>query len=377
VCVLIVFFSLCVFYARRELNGWAYVIGTLCAVWTLFLLIIIGGGALAFTQLKEEDFGVLLYVGFLFFFPVFYLVRVLIDFGRLFRARYDGANTSPISLANAVSKLFRRTRSSVPSFHMPTNPGRTFIYSLLTVIVFPFVNLKEGAAFAWLALIFLAAQVRRNYVLRANEVLKLDTRHPILFLRSFDADQWRLWGKGIYGKFRVRTIDEAIKQFAERLGPFVAIANPTTTLPKLGAAQSYFTDDTWQDAISRWIDMAQMIVMVVGRTAGVRWELDHIFSNQADRKLVIFFPPPLRKDPSVGTQWLNEHFSHTRYAADLAEVDTRKALAMCFRDDGLFVVELPRIASREVDYLVAFQALIFAMHVRSGTGPECASAATA
>jgi hypothetical protein len=186
-----------------------------------------------------------------------------------------------------------------------------------------------------------------------------------------------MWFAGLYGKFRTRTIDEAIKRLAERLGPFVAIANPKTTLPELGAAQSYFADDTWQDAISRWVDMAQMIVMVAGRTAGVRWELDHIFSKQADRKLVIFFPPPLREDPSIGTQWLNEHFSHTRYAADLAEVDTRKTIAMCFRDDGLFIVETPRIASHEVDYLVAFQVLIFAMYVRSSTGPECASAATA
>ena len=383
VCV-IIFLGLCVFYARRELNGWAYVIAALCAILVLlFGGVLIGltvvGGLVSSKLSYEWALLIMLLLG-----PPFllYPVRILIDFRRLLRARYDLANTSPISLANAVSKLFRRTRSSVSSFHMPTNPGRTFIYSLLTVIVSPIISLRPPIGFfAYPILFLLAAQVRRNYVLPANEVLKLDTRYPILFLRPFGADHVGLWGKGIIGKFRTKTIDEAIKRFAERLGPFVAIANPKTTLPRLGAAQSYFTDDTWQDAISRWVDMAQMIVMVAGRTAGVRWELDHIFSNQADHKLVIFFPPPMRKHPSIGTQWLNDHFSHTRYAADLAEVDTRKIIAMCFRDDGLFVVETARIAWQEVDYLVAFQALIFAMHasvstIRSDTGPECASAAT-
>jgi hypothetical protein len=81
---------------------------------------------------------------------------------------------------------------------------------------------------------------RRNYALRANRVLELDNRRPILFLRSFVDDKIWLWGKGLFGKFRRKTIDEAIGGLAKRLGPFVAIANPNTQLPRLGAAQTYF-----------------------------------------------------------------------------------------------------------------------------------------
>jgi hypothetical protein len=54
----------------------------------------------------------------------------------------------------------------------------------------------------------MAALTRRHYVLRANGVLELDHRQPILFLRSFADDKVRLWGKGIIGKLRRKTIDE-------------------------------------------------------------------------------------------------------------------------------------------------------------------------
>jgi hypothetical protein len=158
-----------------------------------------------------------------------------------------------------------------------------------------------------------------------------------------------------------------VRGFAERLGPFIAIANPNTRLPRIGAAQSYYSNDSWQDAIARWVGMAQMIVMVAGRTEGIRWELDHIFSNEAQRKLVVFFPPAIRADASVGARWLNDHFSHTRYAADLSTIDVAKTIALSFRDDRLFAVETSRIYSREVDYLVAFQTMIFIIGKNAST----------
>ncbi len=75
-----------------------------------------------------------------------------------------------------------------------------------------------------------------------------------------------------------------------------AIANLDTALPRMEVAQTYFANGTWQSAISRRVQMAEMIIMVAGRTEGVRWELDHIFSHEGHAKLVIFLPPALRKE---------------------------------------------------------------------------------
>jgi hypothetical protein len=139
--------------------------------------------------------------------------------------------------------------------HVPTNPGRTFVYAILFLVSFVGVNIwgvysRHAPPFedfepwptniALVGVVALGALARRNYVLRADRVLELDNRRPILFLRSFADDKVWLWGKGIFGKFRRKTIDEAIEPFAKRLGPFVAIANPNTQLPQLGAAQTTF-----------------------------------------------------------------------------------------------------------------------------------------
>jgi hypothetical protein len=372
------------YYARRELNGWAYVIATPCAV----LLVALTGGGIFLTDLstleKMEIDDVIVNVpklGLLLFITI-YLVRIPIDYSRLALSGHNASSTPPLRLANEVSKLLRHRRSLLPWIHMPTNPRRTFVYAMLFLsfvglIIYlmylgrVYKNVSSeiwvfenfGGALLLIAYVGAAAMAglaRRHYVLRAARVLELDNRRPILFLRSFADDKVRLWGKGIYGKFRRRTIDEAIERFAKRLGPFVAIANPNTQLPRLGAAQTYFSNDTWQNAIGRWVQTAQMIVMVAGRTEGIRWELDHILADEGQAKLVIFLPPAFRKDSVVAARWFSEHFSHTRYGQDLSAIDPRKVIGIAFREDGLFVVETRRVHRREVDYLIAMQAIIFA-----------------
>jgi hypothetical protein len=351
-----------VYCARRELNGSAYVTAAFC---TAVLLMTFCG--LAFDgpqqQIKGADDVVAEVIGaIIVLLVVAYSARVLIDFGRLALGRYGALNIAPLKLANDVSKFLRSTRSSVSPFHMPTNPMRTCIYVVLfifVVLVVPQFLSGQSGLVLLLILGALVTLIRRHYVLRADRLLELDKRRPIVFLRSFGDDKVRLRPKGLLGKcqFRGKFIDEAIARLANRLGPFIAIANPTTELPHLGAAKTFYANDTWQGAIARWVGMAQLIIMVAGRTEGIDWELDYIFSNQAQHKLLIFFPPSFRKDPPAATQWLRDHFARTHYGAELLTIDPDKTIAIAFRDDGVFIIESRR--RTEVDYFVAFQALIF------------------
>jgi hypothetical protein len=374
------------YYARRELNGWAYVIAT---PWPVLFVAALGASYFdSLSTLKKIEIDIDdVIVNFvpklgLALFITIYLVRVLIDYSRLALSGHNASSIPPLRLANEVSKLLRHRRSLLPWIHKPTNQGRTFVYAILFLsfvglviylhyLATVYKNVSSeiwvfenfGGALLLIAYVGAAAMAglaRRHYVLGAARVLELDNRRPILFLRSFADDKVRLWGKGIYGKFRRRTIDEAIDRLARRLGPFVAIANPNTQLPRLGAAQTYFSNDTWQNAIARWVQTAQMIVMVAGRTEGIRWELAHILADEGQAKLVIFLPPALRKDSVVASRWFSEHFSHTRYGQDSSAIDPRKVIGIAFREDGLFVVETRRVHRREVDYLVAMQAIIFA-----------------
>jgi hypothetical protein len=383
------------YYARRELNGWAYVIATSCTVLLLALLMAALAAIADDIPATPENFDILASLSFAFLI-IIYLVRVLIDYGRLALSGHSASSVPPLRLANEVSKLLRHRSSLVPWVHVPTDPGRTFVYAILfllslvglTIWMFRSKHAPPGTRGAiedfepWLIYIAcvgvaaLGALARRNYAIRADRLLELDNRRPILFLRSFGDDKIWLWGKGIFGKFRRKTIDEAIELFAKRLGPFVAIANPNTQLPHLGAAQTYFSNDTWQNAIARWVQTAQMIVMVAGRTEGLRWELDHILADEGQAKLVIFLPPTLRKNSVVAARWFSENFSHTHYRQDLSAIDPKKVIGIAFREDGLFVVETRRVHRREIDYFVAMQAIIFAMATKTSAQQQTQASET-
>jgi hypothetical protein len=184
------------YYARRELNYWAYAIAALCAV----LLLIIFGNLLFASPPENATDKAARAVEIFILFIILYMLRVLVDFVRLARNKYDVLNTSPLGLANAVSRMFRDSRSAVSSIHMPTNPIRAIIYSVLFVLLLPvvFSDLIPVPFVGYVPLVFLAAMARRHYVRRADSLLKLDARRPILFLRSFTDDKVRLLGKGVH-----------------------------------------------------------------------------------------------------------------------------------------------------------------------------------
>ena len=257
-------------YARKELNGWAYVIATMCAALLAYMGAMVLLDGFSGKTSGNDDVGAAIFSKVIFVLVIIYAARALIDYVRLAISRYETSVVSSLRLANEVSRLLHTTRSSVATFHAPTNPARTWVYAISFILSVPGAlligTLTEIPFVGYLLPIAMAAMTRRHYALPADRLLELDTRPPILFLRSFGDDKAQLWGRGFLGKFRGRTIDGAIKHFAERLGPFVAIANPNTPLPHLGAAQAYFSNDTWQSAIARWAEMAQMIVMVAGRT---------------------------------------------------------------------------------------------------------------
>jgi hypothetical protein len=94
------------YYARRELNSWAYVIATPCAV----LLVALTGVGIFLTDLstleKMEIDDVIVNVpklGLLLFITI-YLVRIPIDYSRLALSGHNASRTPPLRLANGGFK---------------------------------------------------------------------------------------------------------------------------------------------------------------------------------------------------------------------------------------------------------------------------------
>jgi hypothetical protein len=131
---------------------------------------------------------------------------------------------------------------------------------------------------------------------------------------------------------RVESIGDRLEEVLARqvrgVGPFVAIGAPTEPLPELGAARAYFSNDTWQSAIIRWVDLAGLIITVIGPTKWIRWELDTIIERDALSKLIILMPPGLPDDRAARWQNVISGIQATRWGSSLAMVDPETVIAI-------------------------------------------------
>ena len=100
--------------------------------------------------------------------------------------------------------------------------------------------------------------------LRANE------EAPVLLLRSFNDDE--LLDPRPLDFFQPR-YEETLLSALSSLGPAVCIGRPKDSLGFGGAARLYVSDDTWQQAVRYFMQRARAVVIVVGRTDGLLWEI--------------------------------------------------------------------------------------------------------
>lgn len=136
-------------------------------------------------------------------------------------------------------------------------------------------------------------------VISADELMKLDPRPPVLYLRSFQADahadkamQSRSAAQWLPMSLpqNLMTEEEQIAQLMTRVGPFVAIGRPGERLPQLGASRLYATDETWQGIILDLFQRSRLIVMRVGETEGFWWEVANASTLPDPTKVVFLLP---------------------------------------------------------------------------------------
>lgn len=124
----------------------------------------------------------------------------------------------------------------------------------------------------------------------AEELLEKDPRPPVLYLRSFSTellDPDRLWRElGIPNQMRE---EEALASAFSDLGPFITIGRSTEVAPSLGAARLYATDDEWQSVVRDFLRRARMVVVAVGDSDGLRWEVAEAVSTVPAPRLIFYF----------------------------------------------------------------------------------------
>ena len=130
--------------------------------------------------------------------------------------------------------------------------------------------------------------LRRRRVTAAPAALlqERDQRPPVLFLRSFSDDERQVKAEEI--RFE---LEEAITAQLWHRGPVIAIGRPGESLAPAGAARQYVGSEEWQGRVLQLIRESSMIVVLLGTTGGVKWELNQVFTLGHAEKLVAVVPP--------------------------------------------------------------------------------------
>lgn len=76
------------------------------------------------------------------------------------------------------------------------------------------------------------------------------------------------------------------------VGPYIAIGRPEEGINgvDIGASKKYVSDHEWQDVVRKWVEMAAVIVLEVGPTKGVAWELSYVMQNAQKIRVLLVLP---------------------------------------------------------------------------------------
>lgn len=130
-------------------------------------------------------------------------------------------------------------------------------------------------------------------------VLKQDTRAPIVYLRSFlfdgclSQDDSREYAASFGISLPYASEEEKITKCFFEIGPVIAIGNPKEALPELGAIRLYVSHDDWKTVVTDLIQRARFVILRIGTTKGLVWEIDNVIKNCAPEVVLLF-------NPSVG-----------------------------------------------------------------------------
>ena len=223
---------------------------------------------------------------------------------------------------------------------------------------------------------------------RAETLLALDGRAPVIYLRSFrddeamvarpirftfDAFRWSymLTEYTRAGMFRVMfqrgkvRLEQAIEDEVSAIGPFIAIGEPHESHPDFGATRAYFEggDEAWRSAVRSWIERAALVVVVPGQTKGLGWELETIQAAGSTPKLLLVFPPERSKSRAARLGALAGMLTDPRWL-DAMTTSTRTDLLAMFPTSGGDLVRVYSQKPRLPEVEFAVEVALYGMFCR-------------
>lgn len=143
---------------------------------------------------------------------------------------------------------------------------------------------------------------RRHDPKSVRNAMQKDERQPVVYLRSFrddgttmedDLGWWYQFTQSMKSLIN-KTFEQRLDKHMKQLGPFVGIGRPDEEIAELGAARMYVVDEYWQELIFDFMRRSQMVVLQVGETMGLQWELKTVTEQLKPEQVLLFVPRPVR-----------------------------------------------------------------------------------
>jgi hypothetical protein len=156
-----------------------------------------------------------------------------------------------------------------------------------------------------------------------------DERPPILYLRSFDDDALSVPSvhsarRPFFELFSLRGRDAFEEGIAWELaahGPVSAVGRPGRSVVSLGASRELLDPQAWQEAVAERMAKAGWIVVAIGSTEGLAWELGELTRAGHITKSEFVVPPCSPDD--IARRWAvtRRSIEHAAGRAFIAPVD--------------------------------------------------------
>lgn len=153
----------------------------------------------------------------------------------------------------------------------------------------------------------------RKVMAGAEEVRIEDGRSVFLYLRSFVSDgSGETEARGVSRlmepivSLTQTSVEQQIHAAVKLAGQFVAIGRPTEALPQLGAARVYPSEnEAWHEMIRDLMRHARLVIIRVGSSPGLRWEIETALRELDPPRLLLLLPPLASDRDKTWTDFVN------------------------------------------------------------------------
>jgi hypothetical protein len=133
---------------------------------------------------------------------------------------------------------------------------------------------------------------RRLLAMPAEQLLEKDPRPPVLFMRSFEDDDLLDPTPRMIplGDMFPRRYEESLARPLKKIGSLISIGRPGNKLSMLGGARMFVSDQNWKEAVEHLRKHSAAVVIMIGRTEGLWWEVESSLKSIPLERLLFFFP---------------------------------------------------------------------------------------